>query len=185
MKRLASILLGGLTILYPLIALAMLRHVPIYIVLIVLLVALGLRLWLGGKSAPFSIILASISAIIGISVTAIFDQELSLRLYPVFMAGAMLVAFLVSLIRGPSMIERFARLAEPELPDHAIGYTYKVTVVWCAFIAINLVIALWTVFYASMEVWSIYNGLIAYVLMAVLFIGELVFRKFIWKPKES
>ncbi|ACT59004.1 COG4648 family protein [Hirschia baltica] len=183
MKRFASVIIAGLMIIYPLIAVVLLKHFsPIWLIL-ALVFALTFRLWLGGKSAPLSMIVASIAAIIGISVTAVYDQELSIRLYPVFMGGAILVAFLVSLIRPPSMIERFARLAEPDLPPHAVRYTYKVTILWCVFIALNLVVALWTVLYASTEVWAIYNGAIAYALMGILFLSELVYRKFIRKAE--
>lgn len=185
MKRFASFILTVLTIVYPLIAVVMLRHVSAIWLVVVLIGALGLRLWLGGKSAPLSMIIASIGAIVGISVTAIFDQNLSVRLYPVFMSGAMLVAFTVSLFHPPTIIERFARMAEPDLPDHAVKYTYKVTIVWCIFIAANLIVSMWTVLYASMQVWAIYNGLVSYILMAALFLGELIYRKFIRKAGQA
>jgi uncharacterized membrane protein len=101
---------------------------------------------------------------------------LPLKLYPVLVNGAMLGAFGYSLIFPPSMAERFARVREPDLPPQAIGYTRRVTQVWCGFFAINGAIALITALWASSATWSLYNGLIAYLLMGILFAGEYLTR---------
>ena len=90
--------------------------------------------------------------------------------------GALFI-FASTLIRPPSMIERFARLAEPNLPEEGVEWTRQVTKVWCGFFCINTVIALITVFFAPMKIWVLYNGLISYVLMGGLLLGEFVLRK--------
>jgi uncharacterized membrane protein len=74
---------------------------------------------------------------------------LPLKLYPVIVNAAFFTAFAYSLIVPPSIIERFARLKEPELPEPAIAYTRRVTQVWCAFFALNGTIALATAVWAS------------------------------------
>jgi hypothetical protein len=43
----------------------------------------------------------------------------------------------LSLLSGPSMIERLARLREPDLPPEAIRYTRRVTQAWCVFFVFN------------------------------------------------
>jgi len=88
----------------------------------------------------------------------------------------MLLLFGLSLVYPPSIIERFARIREPSLPDAVIQYTKRVTQVWCVFFVVNGTIALVTSLYASDEVWTLYNGLIAYILMGVLFAAEYLFR---------
>jgi uncharacterized membrane protein len=75
------------------------------------------------------------------------------------------------------MIERFARLSEPELSPAGVRYTRHVTQVWCAFFVVNGAIAAYTAAFASREAWALYNGLIAYVLMGVLFGGERLVRR--------
>lgn len=45
------------------------------------------------------------------------------------------------------------------------------------FFGINAVIALITVFFAPMEIWVLYNGLISYLLMGILLIAEFILRK--------
>jgi uncharacterized membrane protein len=101
---------------------------------------------------------------------------LPLKLYPVLVNAALLAAFAYSLASPPSMIERMARLTEPNLPPAAIAYTRVVTQVWCGFFVVNGSIALGTAIWASPAVWSLYNGVIAYVLMGLLFAGEYLVR---------
>jgi uncharacterized membrane protein len=101
---------------------------------------------------------------------------LPLKLYPVLVNAALLAAFGFSLASPRSMIERFARLTEPDLPPAAVAYTRVVTQVWCGFFVVNGSIALGTAIWASPAVWSLYNGVIAYVLMGLLFAGEYLVR---------
>jgi uncharacterized membrane protein len=111
------------------------------------------------------------------TLTAWTNSETLLRLYPVAMNLGMLLLFGLSLRKSPSMIERFARLHEPDLPPAGVHYTYRVTQVWCVFFIANGTLAAWTALYASRDAWALYNGLIAYVLMGVLFSGEWLVRR--------
>jgi len=99
-----------------------------------------------------------------------------LKLYPVLVNAMMLGIFGCSLASPQSLIERFARLQEPDLPPAAIRYTRRVTQAWCFFFLVNGSIALATALWASPAVWSLYNGVIAYVLMGLLFGGEYLLR---------
>lgn len=129
------------------------------------------------------IILVCLLALAGL--TAVVNSELLLRLYPAAVAAGVLLLFATSLHAPPSMIERFARLQQPDLPPAGVRYTRKVTQVWCAFLALNSLIALYTGLFSSREVWSLYNGLIAYLLMGTLFAGEWLVRKYVVKPEAS
>lgn len=100
-----------------------------------------------------------------------------LKLYPALVNGVLLLVFAASLARPPSLIERLARLSEPDLPPAAVRYTRRVTQVWCVFFVANGAVALATALWASTETWAFYNGFIAYVLMAVLFGAEWVIRQ--------
>lgn len=121
------------------------------------------RWWLGG-------------ALLLAAFTVWSNAMLPLKLYPVLVSVVMLTVFAYTLLAPPSMVERIARMREPDLPPEAIGYTRKVTQVWCGFFAINGVIALSTALWASPAVWSLYNGVISYLLMGLLFGGELLIR---------
>lgn len=100
-----------------------------------------------------------------------------LKLYPVLMNLSLLLIFAWSLRHPPSVIERAARLQEPDLPPRGQRYAAQVTRVWCGFFIINGSIALVTALWMSDQVWALYNGLVAYALMALLFGGEWLVRQ--------
>lgn len=102
---------------------------------------------------------------------------LPLKLYPVIVNAVLLGLFAYSLIYPPTAIERFARMREPHLPAPAIGYTRRVTQVWCVFFILNGAIALYTALYASSALWSFYNGFLAYIFVGLLFAGEYCVRQ--------
>jgi uncharacterized membrane protein len=106
-----------------------------------------------------------------------FDRAGALRLLPAAINGVCLLGFGYTLLRPPSMIERFARAWDPAFPESAVGYTRAVTVVWCGFFLLNGAAALYTGLAASLAVWALYNGLLAYLLMGALFGGEWLLRR--------
>jgi uncharacterized membrane protein len=119
----------------------------------------------------------SVLGALALAATAIWSNAmLPLKLYPVLINCALLVAFAYSLASPPSIIERLARATEPNLPPAAIGYTRCVTQVWCLFFVINGSIALATALWASEAIWSLYTSVISYLLMGALFGGEYLVR---------
>ena len=117
--------------------------------------------------------------------TALTNSENLLRLYPAAVNLGMLLLFGSSLLSPPSMIERFARLADPELPPAAIAYTRRVTQIWCVFFIVNGSVAVYTALQAGRDAWALYNGCIAYVLMGALLGSEWLFRRFYLTPKTG
>ncbi len=107
------------------------------------------------------------------------------RLYPVMVNLGMLAYFGSSLLHPPSAIERIARISEPDLPPHAIIYTARVTMVWCCFFVINGAIALYTAIWSSLEIWTLYNGLIAYLAMGLLFSVEYLIRRHVREATDG
>ena len=144
---------------------------------LVLLAVVGLRMALmRGGSMPAGLLAAA--GVMGTVCLAVFlmgDQQFFLY-YPVLMSLTMCALFAVTLNRPPSMIERFARIAEPDLPDQAIGYCRKVTIVWCGFFVANASVALWTIRSGDIKLWTLYNGLLSYLIMGLLFAVEYAVR---------
>jgi uncharacterized membrane protein len=101
---------------------------------------------------------------------------LPLKLYPVLVNLALLAGFGYSLKTPMSAVERMARLRGADFPPVAQAYMRTVTQVWCGFFVVNGAIALGTALWASEAVWSLYTGVISYVLMAVLFGVEYLVR---------
>jgi uncharacterized membrane protein len=100
-----------------------------------------------------------------------------LKLYPVLVCAVLFVVFFASVLRPPTVIERIARLGEPDLPAAGVRYTRAVTLLWCAFFLFNGAIALFLALRGSNEAWALYTGLISYVLMGSLFVAEWLVRQ--------
>ena len=118
----------------------------------------------------------SVTMLLVLTTIALSDSTTLLLLYPAVMNVGFLVLFLYSLIIPPTVIERIARMQEPDLPESGVLYTRKVTVIWCVFFVLNGMIAGWTVLTGNRALWAVYNGLIAYLLMGVLMISEYLIR---------
>lgn len=116
------------------------------------------------------------AALLLVAVALWSNLLLPLKLYPVLVNAVLLATFGYSLWTPQSVVERLARLREPDFPPAAVRYTRRVTQVWCVFFILNGGIALATALWASEAVWSLYTGVIAYVLMALLFGGEYLVR---------
>lgn len=141
----------------------------------ILLILLGaLKLLTGGMSLMWPL---TFFAILCGGMSLFFQDQAWLKLYPVLMSLGSCLIFSYTLFKPPSMIERFARIVEPDLPPEGIIWTRKVTQVWCLFFILNALVALYTVYFASTQVWVIYNGFISYVLMGALMLGEYILRK--------
>lgn len=178
-------LFAGVSILYPVIAAVAVHYFGPGWVVVGLLVLLALRAALGVvRKMPGGLTYGLLVVAALLALVALFDRALSVRLYPAFVNAAMLVTFAHSLWRPPSMIERFARIMEPDLPESGVRYTRVVTWIWCGFFVLNGAIAVWTAFFADWRVWSLYNGLIAYIAIGALLGGELLVRPFFRNAKE-
>lgn len=117
-----------------------------------------------------------------LTYSSIANSALALKFYPVVVSLSFLAIFAYSLFKPPSVVEMIARLHE-NLDEDGILYTRTVTKVWCAFFIINALIATWTIFHENEQVWLVYNGLISYLLMALLMAGEFIVRFFVKRKK--
>ncbi|MEO3990589.1 COG4648 family protein [Pseudocitrobacter cyperus] len=109
--------------------------------------------------------------------SALLGTHQLLLYWPVAVNGIMLALFGSSLFSAMPLVERLARLQHPHLPAQGVRYTRRVTQIWCGFFIVNGSIALFTALYGSMPLWSAWNGMIAYLLMATLMAGEWLVRR--------
>lgn len=118
-------------------------------------------------------------------LTAFTNHALWLKLYPVVVSLTLFITFAASLKTKKSIVQRFAEIHEKNITVEKQRYMVKLTKVWCVFFVFNMLISLFTLFYASLATWTLYNGLISYLLMGSLFVGELAYRHWVVIPKIS
>lgn len=176
-KRIAALLLAVLGVTYPVLVYFGLTVFSPKIILIGLLVVVLLRaasFALQKRYAPagLAVLVAGIVAAGGLA-----SELVAIRFYPVIVSLTMGTVFTLTLFTDQPMVERLARLKMPDLDDYSIAYTRKLTKVWIGFFAVNAMIATSTALYASMEIWTLYNGLISYIVMGILFVGEWPVRR--------
>lgn len=109
--------------------------------------------------------------------TSVVNQTSWLLAYPVFVSLLFFSVFAFSLAYPPTVVERLARLEDPNLPAKGVIYTRKVTQVWIGFFLANAGLSLLTIWYGDRWLWSLYNGCISYVLMGLLMLGEMAVRR--------
>lgn len=99
------------------------------------------------------------------------------KFYAVGVNLILFALFAGSLVFPPTMVEKIARVREPDLPPEAVLYTRRVTQVWAGFFVLNGWAALVTALWASDRVWMLYNGFVAYCLMFIIAVGEWLVRQ--------
>lgn len=176
-KRIAALLLGVLGVAYPVLVYFGLsafspQFILIGLLIVVLLRAVTFAVQKRYGPAGLAVLVAGIVAAGGLA-----SELLAIRFYPVIVSLTMGAVFTVTLFTDRPMIERLARIRMPDLDAYSIAYTRKLTKVWIGFFAVNAMIATWTALYASMEIWTLYNGFLSYLLIGILFIGEWPVRR--------
>ncbi|WP_010322044.1 membrane protein [Marinobacterium stanieri] len=169
------ILVTLLTLSYPFAVYWGLQHFDALSLLPVLLLMLLLR-WQGERQVRDRMVII-VSALGVLLVTLLWDAQLGLKFYPVLVNLGLLVVFASSLFASQTVIERLARISEPDLPPAGVAYTRKVTQAWCVFFVVNGSVSMATLLWASEATWMLYNGLIAYLLIGAMLGAEWLIRQ--------
>jgi uncharacterized membrane protein len=108
--------------------------------------------------------------------TALTGSTLLLLFYPVVVNAIFLVLFAASLLDDEPLLLRIIRARGTVVSPIGVIYLRRLTAIWAGFFLINGAIAAWTTT-ADLRVWTLYNGLISYLVVAALILGELLFRR--------
>lgn len=175
LRSLLGAIIGLLTLLYPIAVYFGIQYLEPRKIGLILLGLLLLRLLLVKPDKKHSQLVMLVG--IAFCVLAVWSNNLiTLRFYPVLISFSLFLIFASSLFYPPPVIERLARLQHPDLPEQGVRYTRKVTQVWCVFFVCNGFIATVTAVWSSFAWWSLYNGFISYILMALLMGIEYLVR---------
>jgi uncharacterized membrane protein len=109
-------------------------------------------------------------------VAAVSGSEAMLLYYPAVVNFGLCGVFLNSLRQGDPLLLRIIRARGWPMSEHAPIYLYRLTAVWAAFFVANGLVSIWTTT-LGIEAWTLYNGFLSYVAVAV-FVGiEYTFRR--------
>lgn len=125
------------------------------------------------KTLLVPVVLAVMMAAL-VTMTGAADQ---LTLMPVIVTAGFFFAFAYTLFFPPSLVEVLARLQEPNLPKEGVVYTRKVTMAWCVFFIVNGSISFYTHLKGDMQLWTFYNGFLAYIFIAAFAGVEWLIRQ--------
>ena len=134
---------------------------------------------------------ALVALILVCALVAFFANNiLFVKFYPVLVNLSLLAFFGFTLWRPPSFAFRMACLGNKSLntsPSFKAveRYCNKVTFAWCIFFVVNGLVSALTVFVGSDKIWSLYNGLISYILIGLFFIVEYLVRKMVQSKMQS
>ena len=107
---------------------------------------------------------------------AIVGRTQALLYYPVLVNVLLCTIFTLSLGRRSPLLLRVVRSRGIPVSEHGVRYITRLTAVWACFFAINGLISLWTTT-ATLRLWTLYNGLISYLLVGTLILFEWRYRK--------
>lgn len=115
------------------------------------------------------------TGLILVSSLLFLNNEFFLRLYPVCMSAVFCFSFWISL-RDRPLITVFAEKMGQRITPVVAHYTRNVTIAWGIFMTFNTLISITTLF-LPIWIWTLYNGLIFYILMGLMFVGEYLIRR--------
>ncbi|MEB2344004.1 MAG: hypothetical protein OZ948_04635 [Deltaproteobacteria bacterium] len=118
-------------------------------------------------------------AAVGVALvtTAIWNDPIALLFAPALGSFALFVAFAGSLLRVESVVEAIARVSLGSLDVEQSRYCRRVTLVWAAFFLVNGATSAFLALYGTVEAWTLYTGLVAYLLIGLLFAAEYSYRQ--------
>lgn len=174
----SSLLLGVLGLAYPFLVYGAMGRVPAGALVLVALALVGARFGLLHGSALGRALLPPVGgAAVATAALALADSRTATLAYPVLMSLAMAAAFGLSLRRGPVLVQVLAGEADPG--PQALAYMRKVTWVWFVFLLGNAGASAATLVSGDLSLWTLYNGLVSYGLMGLLFAVEYGVRRWV------
>lgn len=148
------------------------------VLLVVLAPAAYLRLRSKRQPKARGLLAIPLVTLVSLGLASALNSIGFILLVPVAINAVFLVTFGLTL-RGGSMpmVERFARLHEPDLSPPKQSWCRTWTVLWCAFFVLNGSTAGFLGWLAPLEWWALYTGLLAYLLSGLLLLTEWLLRR--------
>ncbi len=166
-----KILLGAFVIAYPFVIFYMLQqNIAIRFIGLILVMVVALSFVRNKNKYLFMLGLLLCFLVI------FFNQAIFLKFYPVLMNAGVFSVFALSLKKVPLVTQIAQRTTKDNLDEAQLTYTKLATIAWAIFMFCNTIASLITVF-LPYEIWAIYNGFIAYILIGIMMAAEYTIRK--------
>ncbi|HEY8427302.1 MAG TPA: hypothetical protein VIL20_02975 [Sandaracinaceae bacterium] len=193
----AAIATGALAVLYPVAIWIGLTHLGARAlgigIVVLLLPAMWLRFRRASRADLWAAMRVPLAVLAVVLPTVIFDDPRFVLAMPVVVSLVMLATFGASLFGEHTIIERFARMqlarmagrSDVSLSPAQVAHCRQATWAWCAFFALNAVIALVLALAAPIAWWAAYTGGVAYALMGLMFAAEYLVRRYRFGPRGA
>ena len=110
-----------------------------------------------------------------VCAACVLKSAAAVKMYPVVMNFAVMAMFALSLLKKP-LVQIIGEKMLGGLPPRGVVYARKVTIAWAIFMLFLTACSAATVFMPD-EVWAVFNGFAAYILIAIMFALEYIARK--------
>ncbi len=141
-----------------------------------LVVFAALTFWRGIGYKKWAVRLSSLSLAAVLLAGAYYANAYFIWLVPSFAYLWLTALFGHTLWSPPSLCERLVRLQYPDLMPGISEYLREVTWAWTLFFAINVIVCALLPALAGQQAWAIYTGVLVYLLMGLLGVGEWFYR---------
>jgi uncharacterized membrane protein len=140
--------------------------------------ALAALIWAISQARAAALLAAALIAVLLVAIE-LYAPQLLLFAPPVLINAALAFFFGASLRSGREpVICVFARLEQgKDLPPDLARHARVVTWLWTLLLATMAVLALALALWAPLETWSLFSNVVAYALIAMLFVGEYLYRR--------
>jgi uncharacterized membrane protein len=173
-KALKAAGITGLILAYPFLSAYLATHGFAGLVLILFA---SLTVWRGIRIKKTFWRLACLGFAVLLLAGAYFANTYAIWLIPSLVYAWLTLLFGHTLRHPPSLCERLVRLQFPEFKPGIAEYLREVTWVWTLFFAVNVPVCALLPWLAGPQIWSLYTGLLVYLLMGVLVTGEWLYRQ--------
>ncbi len=175
-----KLLLGALVLAYPFLVFAGLQRFEPRTVALVLGGLVALRVLARVRRPTRSVMRTLLLPVLGVGAVLLgagLTNDLRVLLFvPVAINLVLLVGFGRTLLGGPSLVETLARLEGADLDAAQVAHCRRVTQLWCGFFALSAALSGGLALAGAVRAWTLYTGLVAYLLMGLLFAGEVLVR---------